>query len=44
MYRSPYQNESTIIPNRQYLLLKRLNAPLGDTNPRSVVSTVFLAV
>ena len=24
----PYQNESTIIPNRQYPLLKRLNAPL----------------
>ena len=34
MYRLPYQNESTIIPNRppppprQYPLLKRLNAPL----------------
>lgn len=28
MYRLPYQNESTIIPNRQYPLLKHLNAPL----------------
>lgn len=44
MYRLPYRNESTIIPNRQYRLLKRLNAPSGDTNPLSVVSTVFLAV
>lgn len=28
MYRLPYLNESTIIPNRRYRLLKRLNEPL----------------
>lgn len=38
MYRLSYLNESTIIPNRQYRLLKRLNEPLDISSQKVIKS------